>query len=276
MDIATVVDSVEDLSPTAKILPKLQSLLRDPESGMEDIIALLKTDAPLTAQILRLSNSAAYRFASPCTDLEGAISCLGFQEVYRIVGIVATGQILGKPTPVYKLETGELWENALKTAVITDALAKGSKVDPNTAYTMGLVHSLGKVVINSYYMDKGIEIYCDVAQDFFIPDLEHRLIGFDHAQAGAALLRKWSFPEEFCIPIEHYPYPLKALSYGEQACLLHIATETAHALNEDMELVQLELNSAVLERANMPEATIRDALCQARESLLKVREFIAA
>lgn len=278
MDLRTVVDSVKDLSPTPKILPKLQSLLRDPESGIDDIIALLKMDAPLTAQIVRLSNSAAFAFTAPSTDLEGAVSCLGFQEVYKVVGVVATGQVLGRATPVYKLETGELWENSLKTAIIMDSLAKPAKVDPNTAYTMGLVHSIGKVVINSYYMEKGIEIYSDEDGENIIPDLERQLIGFDHAQASAALLRKWAFPEESCTPIEHYPYPLQADDYRDRACLLHVACLTTLALKKDPELENLKIDvpDQILEGAGLDEFGLQDSLAEARENLKDVQEFMTA
>lgn len=278
MDLKTVIDSVKDLSPTPKILPKLQDMLRDPESGIEDVIGLLKVDAPLTAQIVRLSNSAAFAFTAPNTDLEGAVSCLGFQEVYKVVGVVATGQVLGRATPVYKLETGELWENSLKTAVIIDALAKRVKLDPNTAYTMGLLHTIGKVVINSFYMDKGIEIYSDEDEDSFIPDLERQLIGFDHAQASAALLRKWSFPEESCSPIENYPYPLEATDYRDRACLLHLASIVTHVLKQDVDVRSLRLGvpEQILEAACIDEFNFRDALQEAQGNLKAVQEFMAA
>jgi len=278
MDLKTVIDSVTDLSPTPKILPKLQTILRDPESGIDDVIALLKMDAPLTAQIVRLSNSAAFAFAASNTDLEGAVSCLGFQEVYKVVGIVATGQVLGRATPVYKLETGELWGNALKTAVIMDALAKPAKMDPNTAYTMGLLHTIGKVVINSYYMDKGIEIYSDEDEDSFIPDLERQLIGFDHAQASAGLLRKWAFPEESCVPIEHYPYPLDAIDYRDRACLLHVANHATHFLKDDTHVQTLRLDVAdeILSIAGLDAFSLQDALSEAQEHLKEVQEFMAA
>lgn len=278
MDLKTVIDSVKNLSPTPKILLKLQALLRDPESGIDDVIELLKVDAPLTAQIVRLSNSAAFAFTAPNTDLEGAVSCLGFQEVYKVVGVVATGQVLGRATPVYKLETGELWENSLKTAVIMDALAKKVGLDPNTAYTMGLLHTIGKVVINSFYMDKGIEIYSDEDEDSFIPDLERQLIGFDHAQASSALLRKWSFPEESCLPIENYPYPLEATDFRDKACLLHIASVVTHSLKDNVDVNTLRVSVAeqVLEAAGIDDFGFREALSEAQGNLKAVQAFMAA
>lgn len=277
MDLLTVVDSVKNLSPTPKILPKLQALLRDPESGIEDIIALIRMDGPLTAQIVRLSNSAAFAFTAPSTDLEGAVSCLGFQEVYKVVGVVATGQVLGRAVPVYQLESGELWENSIRTAVIMEAFAKQSKECVNTSYTLGLLHAMGKVVINSYYLDQGIEIYSDEDNDQIIPDLECQLIGFNHAQASAALLRKWAFPEESCTPIEFYPDPLSAPHYKNRACLIHIAAMAVKAMKKDPEAQRYDLNlqEEIIDYSGLDEFSLQDSLLEARDNLRNVEEFMS-
>ncbi len=148
MELDTVIASIDYLPPTAMILPKLQKVLRDEESGVEEIAALIKVDASLTAEIIRIRNSAYFGSPTQSRNIHEAISRLGYSKIYRTVSMIVVKEILGKALPVYKLKQGELWEHSILTATMMEGLANELGEDSDTAYTTGLVHNLGKIPID--------------------------------------------------------------------------------------------------------------------------------
>lgn len=148
MELETVIASIDYLPPTAKILPKLQKVLRDEESGVEEIAALIKVDASLTAEIIRIRNSAYFGSPTQSRNIHEAISRLGYSKIYRTVSLIVVKEILGNALPVYQLKQGELWEQSILTATMMEGLANEIGEDSDTAYTTGLVHNLGKIPID--------------------------------------------------------------------------------------------------------------------------------
>ena len=148
MEIEVILDSVSDLPPTPQILPKLQSLLKDDNSTMEDIVKLVKMDAPLTAKVVRLSNSVFFGSATPSKNIEDAVNRLGFQEVYKVVSLVASQLVLGGGLESYKLKEGELWKQSVYTAIAMETIGTKVGQEASSLYTIGLLHSIGKAIIN--------------------------------------------------------------------------------------------------------------------------------
>ncbi|HKB91714.1 MAG TPA: HDOD domain-containing protein, partial [Opitutaceae bacterium] len=136
------------LPATPRILGKLQSLLADPNSGIDEICKLLKGDVALTARLIRASNSPYYGGGSSHSSLEDAVNCVGYSEVYRLVGLVVGSQLITKDMPCYRYTSVQVWDNALMTAVASEALARVSGCDPMSAYTAGLMKSIGKLVLD--------------------------------------------------------------------------------------------------------------------------------
>jgi hypothetical protein len=138
ISLKQIVDGVVSLPPTPRILPKLQRLLRDPDSGIHEIISLLKVDAPMTAQIVRLSNSAFYNTGEPVQSLEEAVNRLGFREVYRVANVAAAQQVMGEALPLYNMGKGELLEGSVSSAVLMVELgSRARRTDLDAAYTTG-------------------------------------------------------------------------------------------------------------------------------------------
>jgi HD-like signal output (HDOD) protein len=277
MDLQTIIDSVVKLPPTPQILPRLQSLLRNPDSGIHDIISLLKVDAPMTAQIVRLSNSAYFGASDPSQSLEEAVGRLGFREVYKVVSMAATSQVFGGDIPAYRLKKGELLSHSIACAVaMVEVDSHGMQEGLDTVYTIGLLHSLGKVVINQYYLKHGLEIYTADAETEFTPALERKLLGFDHADAGAAILRKWNFPKEIYEPIQFQYNPLEAPSVSVGACMLYVARFAALVLDsgQSRSIPPFEGDSAILAKIGMSEDDLREAIQNAAEGLSEIQSMV--
>lgn len=284
MNLQDIIDNVVKLPPSPQVLPKLQKALRDPQTGMDDLAALLRVDPGLAASVLRMANSAYFAGGLPCDSLEEAVARLGFGEVYKLVSLAVTAQLMGTNMSLYGLEKGELLTQSTACAVLM--VEGGACLGWNwtdTLYTQGLLHSLGKIVINQYYQRHGLEIY-STADGPLSPETERQLLGFDHAQAGAALLRKWRFPEEIIGSVLHQLEPDDApppLMRG--ALLLHFARLGATILSDTMQspgnlvddesLVTKELQRAAL-KAGVPKPVLPELLASAREGCEEIQSLI--
>lgn len=200
MQLPSILDEIGDLPPTPQILPKLQKLLRDPNTDQSDLVTVLRVDSALTARIIRLANSAYFGARQPSENLTEAVARLGFRDVYRVASLAISGDVLGGALPAYRLAPGELFEQSLACATLLAAFPTTplDPVDSETRHTVGLLHSVGKIVINHYFLQRGMEVYGDNLEDAMTPEDERSLLGFDHVEAGAEVLRRWHFPERIC------------------------------------------------------------------------------
>lgn len=231
MDLAEIVSGISDLSPAPKILPKLLKLLRDPDSTLEDIATLIKLDAALTAQVLRIANSAYYGGTNTCHSVEEAANRIGFDEVYNLVGALVANEVLGDELPIYCMESGELWADSIATGMVMQSLAPKVSIDPDTAYTVGLLHAVGRVVINRYHLEQGIEGYVEGLYEM-TPEKELEVLGFSYAEVGAHLLESWQFDPTITTPIACQELPATAPSEKQCTVLLSLVKDAVALLEE--------------------------------------------
>jgi len=204
---------------------------------------------------------------------------MGFREVYRVVSVAASQQVLGESAPLYDLKKGQLLDQSVACAVVmVEGAAKHLRKSLDTAYTIGLLHSIGKVVINEYYLRHGIDLYdTDGEEEVFDAAVERRVLGFDHADVGAALLQKWNFPEEIWQPIAHQFHPLEAPEDNDFAALLAIARwSIPYALEEPgSETPSWEGDQAVLDATGLSEEELQKCIENAREGVEEIQQLMS-
>jgi len=191
MNLEALIDQVSELQPTMALLPKLLRLLRSTDSSLEDLVEIIKLDPPLTAQILKVSNSAVFGGGLQVYELSEGIGRIGFARTYQLVGMLAGHKVMAPNLKAYKIEAGELWENSVVTAKTCELLARKCEFDPHLAYTFGLLHGIGKFVLNRFSSEDYSEIYNLIQnkKESFLT-AEKDVFGTNHAEVGAALLRK--------------------------------------------------------------------------------------
>ncbi len=236
LTLEKLVDSIESLPASLQIMPKLQMLLSDLNSSMTDIIGLIKTDASLVTRIVKVSNSAYYASSTHCSTIEDAMNRIGFTEAYNIIGYVAASHILQKDLVIYDLPAAELWERSVRCATSMQILGQRIKsLQPYTlpesgiAYTVGLLHSIGMMLINHYHENYSI----GALKNFdgrLSPAIENELFGFDNRSAGASLLEKWHFDEDITLPIRYQDTPMQVPSFRSLTCLLSLVTHAVETL----------------------------------------------
>jgi len=185
-----ILRSVRDTSPFSHSAARLLSVAGKGNSTVEEIVKVVECDAVLTANVLKA--------AAPAASVRLAVETLGAKEVVRVALDSCASQLYQSPLEGYDSEKGALWRHSLKTALAARALAEFSKdgLDPGSAFTGGILHDIGKVIISAFLKDLstsfGAEFLTHDNGSYL--DVERRKLGTDHCEAGAALAEYWQLP----------------------------------------------------------------------------------
>lgn len=277
MNLDSILSQVKRLPPNPQIMLKLLKLLQDINTNPQDIVELIRIDAPLTAQVLRLSNSAYYGVVTPSFNLEEAINRVGFRETYKLVGVVCSSQIFNTPVSTYYLESDQLWENSIATALVMENMAQRIGSDPSNAYTIGLLHSIGKIIINQLMADKYADVYAVVEKEkISVVDAETKVFGFHYAELGMALLKKWNFPLEIYEPIEFQFDPLNAPTQHLHSCALHLAiwVVSGVGLNYGRDAWAFKAHEEALKKLGLTVEDLERFLLQIHERLSDIKSLL--
>lgn len=275
MTLTDLIENTKSLPPAPEILPKLVALIKDPDADANDVVTLVQTDPAIVASLLKLSNSSAYAPSTPIADLKEAVNLLGIKEVYRIVNLITSGDFLSGSLAAMDIGKGGLWEHSLAVALILDKIATNVIEADGLAYTLGLLHDIGKLLINHGCGDRYKEVFNIVETErVSINRAEDKTFGFDHANAGATMLEQWGFPQEIIIPIRHQYHPEKAPEFKELTGALHVANWGAAVIgcNDGRDALALEMRHAPFE---ISERELELAIIEAQTQLHTVKKTIS-
>lgn len=253
--IEQVCEQALRLPCSPALLPRLTAILVANDSSADEIADIIKLDAALATATLRLANSAF--FASvPVETITDAVVRLGQRELYRLAALALVSRWEAVSTSG---EPGDFCRHALCTALAAEVLAETSeRVDPQTAYTAGLVCDLGKLAVAhacaSFF--PAIRGYCATRGGTWAQG-EREVLGYTHSDVAAKLLAAWSFPPVLTAAVEFCERPSQGPSEA-LALLAHlhagkyIATSFGPGVAEDGFLFTLD-SAFLLEWGFTPE-----------------------
>lgn len=232
MTATEIVTRVNDLPSLPPAGAKLMHLLEDPHVDVEDIVKLVRTDSVLSAKLLRVCNSATYGFRREVTSVDQAVFALGFAEVQRLVIAITFGGLMNRSLENYEIDSEAYWLHSLLVALGTEALAANVpsfKAEASAAYTAGLLHDIGKLVLNRVLeRDLVLQVRGLVENEGIArSDAERLVLGFDHADLGAELMRKWRLPDSLVHAVQHHHAPVHSPA-PTLSILVHMANCIAH------------------------------------------------
>lgn len=219
-----ILEIARTLPPAPRVFADLDKLLRDTNSGLDQIGNLIKRDQSLAAHILRVSNSVAYGGEQKTASVEEAVARVGFQEIFRIVGEVAGARLAERALKYYGIDAEQLREHMLYSAFICESLALQCGLDERSAYTAGLMRPLGMLVV-----DRLADGYRKVdpyhpAQDKDYMAWEGRIFGLSSPEVAGMVLGEWKFPAVIVEGVRNqYLVRSDDLSH-RYACLLNLTS----------------------------------------------------
>jgi HD-like signal output (HDOD) protein len=214
--------------PTApKVVEELISSFEKDDVSLDEIARTLSLDPVLSAKLLRLANSAYYHVSRRIGNVEDAIRMLGFVTVRTLV--ISSGLVGGFKT-VPGMDLKRFWRYSLNTAVAAKWIAKKVGLNTDLAFTIGMMHGIGQLVMHAGMPDRAQELDQTVGSyDTARLAAEKAFFGYDFSQVGADMAVRWKFPDIFPDTISSFPQPLASLPLSRMAAVLHLAVWRAAA-----------------------------------------------
>lgn len=198
------LSEVNDLPTLPIVANKVISLVDNPKTRAADITSIVKQDPSLTARVMKLVNSAYYGFPREIATITHAIMILGFKDIKNLVLSASVFQMFNDNHKL--LDKKALWEHSIGAAIICKLFAKRVKFhDPEEAFVVGLLHDMGKVVLEMYWPKEYEAILEEAAnQNVWIRDVEYKHLNVTHSEIGYVLLDKWNLPKSVCRSIKFH------------------------------------------------------------------------
>jgi putative nucleotidyltransferase with HDIG domain len=220
-----VAAAVADLPAMPSSITQVISACDDHDMTVGQLSQVILGDQSLTANILKLANSAFYGHARRVTTVTEAVVLLGFSAIKSLAISSHTSRLLSGALPGYGLQAGELWRHSISVAFTARRLAVEVQLAPvEEAFVAGLLHDIGKSILSAH-LEHAFDEVTRVAQERRLPfhEVERELLGFDHAELGAHVAAAWSFPAELEEAIRHHHSPAEATLKPRLAHCIHLA-----------------------------------------------------
>ena len=195
------------------VLTRILSLVGNEEASARELVDVIERDQALTGRILRLANSAFFGQSRQVSTIPRAIMLLGFSTVRNLsLGVKVWEAVAGK---LARQRVEELWAHAVTVAVVTRTLAVRLRCcDPDEAFTAGLLHDVGRVVIASRFREAYWEAVGGGSEAEPVTALEQAAFAVDHAEVGSWLFEAWNLPLAIVEAVRqhHQPDPKPGLA----------------------------------------------------------------
>jgi putative nucleotidyltransferase with HDIG domain len=203
---------------------KLLKMLKNPESSAAQIEEILKYDPGLTANILKLTNSAYFGIPTKVSSVKQAIILLGWKRLLQLVMTMCMSTVMKKPLPGYDLPHGELWRHSVAVSVAAELVVNALKIPgADEVFTAALLHDIGKLILGGFVQQDLREIEGMVAKGIAFEVAEFIVLGIDHAQIGARILEKWSFPSDLVNAVSWHHDPETCENHCTFSDIVHVA-----------------------------------------------------
>lgn len=227
----THTDLSDNIMRKVKLFPsmsgtaaKVLKLLDDPNTSTSEIGGVLRYDPGLTANILKLTNSAYFGFASRIGSVKQAVVLLGSKRVVYLIMASCVNAIMDEQVDGYDLPPGELWRHSIAVSVAAEGLVKELNIPPREEiFTAALLHDVGKLILGDFVKEdlKKIESISSEGTPFQVA--EQKVLGKDHAEIGAEILKRWSFPPEVVNAVRWHHTPDSADEVSTLVDIVHAA-----------------------------------------------------
>jgi HD-like signal output (HDOD) protein len=227
MQLDALFKQPQALPAVPKIVHELIDSFNNEDVSIDVITKKIASDPVLSARLLRLANSAYYHVSRTVGTVDDAVMMLGFVTVRTLV--ISSGLTSGfKSMP--GMDLGRFWRYSLHTAVVSRWLAKATNNNTDQAFTVGLMHAIGQLVMHAGMPEAMLHL--DKLAGPFDPrrfDMERTSFSYHFGNVGAELARQWKFPPTFGEAIEHFHDPLSHKPLNTTAAIIHIASWRARA-----------------------------------------------
>lgn len=227
MEFEMLFQQQSALPTIPKVVQEVIDSFNNDDVSIDDIAKKLAADQVLSAKLLRLANSSYYHSSRSVGTVADAVLILGFMTVRTLV--ISAG-LTGGFKALPGVDMKQFWRYSMHTAVIAKWIAKRIKGNSDFAFTVGMMHAIGQMVMRAAMPDKISEIDSEAAplEEMRI-DVERAAFGYGFSDVSAELAKRWRFPDNFSMVMKSFPTPLEESPFDPMAAVIHVAVWRARA-----------------------------------------------
>ena len=220
-----VLRRIPDIPSLPAAVTQVLGLVESPKSGIGEIMEIIEYDPALTAEVLRLANTAYFAGPRKVASLRDAGVLFGTHRILQLVLATSLVPVARPPLQGYDLPEGQLLRHAMAVAIGSEELSRlAGRTPPNHTFTSGLLSDIGKIVLGTFLEIDAQPILQMALEDGISFEVaEQRVLGIDHAEVGAALLEFWNIPGNVVEVVRWHHDPNRVKGDPFVADLVHAA-----------------------------------------------------
>ncbi|TPV60783.1 HDOD domain-containing protein [Aestuariibacter sp. GS-14] len=200
MNLAELVQQAESVFVLPDSVTQLKECIEDPASNLDDVAEIIAFDPSLTTQLLKIANSAFYRFPHSIDTVTKAIQVIGTKATYDLVLSYGVSHTF-KEIDASVIDMDRFWEQSVSCALLSKYFADQKRIrGSETLFVTGLLHNVGELAMVKLQPD--IARQCATLSPDITPSvIQQRTMGFTYADFSASLIEHWGLPESIYGPI---------------------------------------------------------------------------
>ena len=278
-DLQDIIDAIDTLKPIPPVATQILVLTQDINSSLADIAALVLHDPTITANVLRMCNSAYFGLARKVDSVHDAIALLGLDRMVELVLMDSLSDNFVDEDKGYGLGEGELWRHAVLSAHVAKILANTNGMSPNKhlVFTAALVKDIGKLILGRFvaFALEKINILVD-SRGYSFNEAEKEVIGMNHEELGALVGQKWCFSERLTSIIRHHHLSTEAAREDLETSLVYLADIICMMMVvcTGADGLSYRFYSDVLKRLDLTEEALQSIIAEMGESQQKIEHLL--
>lgn len=276
--LSQITSRVEEMPRVSETPYRLLKVLAQKDYSIDEVIQIVEADVSLTAQCLKMVNSAAYALLRQVNSIKQAVVLLGSQTLVRIALAHAFKSIFMTSMKGYSANPHDFWEHSVRTAIMARVISQKTKlkIPPDFAYTAGLLHDIGKAIISEffdkYYSELVEEMDRKESGDFL--EIEHSILGTDHTLVGEAMARKWGLSDDLQAVIRYHHHLSECpKEYSALTGLVHVADilTMMSGSGTGVDTLAYSLDKSFAENISLDRKMISELVFEADMEYLKIK-----
>ena len=223
--IRKIISNTEALPAMPEVMIKVQQMIKNPATSPAQLAKIIEIDSAMVTGILRVANSAYYGFRGKVATIQHASALFGTRRLAELITAISAGGVLATSMDGYGLKAGDMWCHSIAVACAASEIAAAVGSDsPDIAYMAGLLHDMGKIILDPYVRERKVlfDNYTATHPEKTLQDAERDILGFDHAVIAAILCEHWNLPRSISFGIRHHHQPSSAGDH-QLSHIVHLA-----------------------------------------------------
>jgi HD-like signal output (HDOD) protein len=236
-ELEELIDGTVSIPTIPTILTEITAVLQSSDGSAKDAARVIEKDPAIATRALRLVNSSFYGLKNPVSNINLACSILGLKIIKNLVVQATVLQSFNTESKQSFFDADSLWDHSFKTAVACRLLAEHSVIGKDfvkeDAYTCGLIHDIGKLILLESQSDRFEEaMLLSQKQNIPLATAEGEVFGFNHAHVGGMLANRWKLAPAVQAAVMYHHSPATNPEDWARGFLVKAANTYAHEATE--------------------------------------------